>query len=309
MVDARGLVAVLLCCLTLTASVPAAAADDRVRAKVAFEEGRKLFQVGDYREALAQFKQAFMYKEDAAFLLNIAQCHRFLGENKEALTLYRRYLKAVPEGESPEIRKVVENAIRDLESATAGPAPATTTVPGTPAIPTTAPTPAVQPPAAPVPVPQASTPSAPVPPAPLPEPPPASPEPLAPAMEIESPAAPLPSAPTEPPASVSGLRVAGVACAAVGLGSILAGVYYWTRATSLSDSVDRAETYNHSDYEQGARAEKMQWIFYSAGTAAVVAGVVLYLFGGSSPAALGQKVSVAPMLGPAAAGVLAGGTF
>jgi tetratricopeptide (TPR) repeat protein len=289
--------------------MPAAAADDRVRAKAAFEEGRKLFQVGDYREALARFKQAFMYKEDAAFLLNIAQCHRFLGENKEALTLYRRYLKAVPEGESPEIRKVVENAIRDLESATAGPAPTATTAPGTPSAPTSTPTPAGQPVAAPMPAPPPSTPSAPVPPAPPPEPLAANPEPLASATGLEHPTEPLTSAPTEPPATVSGLRVAGVACAAAGLASILAGVYYWTRATSLSDSVDRAETYNHNDYDQGQRAEKMQWIFYSAGTAAVVAGVVLYVYGGSSPAALGQKVSVAPMLGPAAAGVLAGGTF
>ena len=283
--------------------MPAAAADDRVRAKAAFEEGRKLFQVGDYREALARFKQAFMYKEDAAFLLNIAQCHRFLGENKEALTLYRRYLKAAPEGEGQEVREVVEKAIRELESVTAGPAPAATTPTGTPPAATTAPAPEVQPVAAPMPVPQPSTPPAPVPPVSL------APPPEIPATGLESPAAPLQSTPTEPPATVSGLRVAGVACAAAGLVSILAGVYYWTRATSLSDSVDSATTFNKNDYDQGKRAETMQWIFYGAGTAAMVAGVVLYLYGGSSPATGGQKVSVAPMLGPAAAGVLAGGTF
>ena len=132
---------------------------------------------------------------------------------------------------------------------------------------------------------------------------------LAPAAGIESPATLPVEVPTEPESTGSGLRVAGVLCAVAGLGSIGVGVYYWTLATSRSDSMNKATTYNQNDFDQGRLAEKMQWIFYTAGAGAVVLGSVLYLSGGSSPAAGGQRVSLVPMIRPSAAGVLARGTF
>ena len=41
--------------------------------------------------------------EDPVFLYNIAQCHRLLGENAEAVRFYRRYLEAAPAASVPNV--------------------------------------------------------------------------------------------------------------------------------------------------------------------------------------------------------------
>ena len=121
------------------------------------------------------------------------------------------------------------------------------------------------------------------------------------------------AAPPEPPdnaeSTAGKLRLAGVVCGAAGLVSLGAGVYYWTRATSLSDSANKATVYNQADYDQGKRAETMQWIFYGVGAAAVVTGATLYIYGRWSPSAKKASVSLAPVMGPDAAGLLAHGAF
>jgi len=135
---------ILTVCLAMAWSVPAA--DDRAdvrRALAHFERGERLFKVSRYREALEEFKEAFVIKEDPVFLYNIAQCHRLLGERTEALTFYRRYLAASPESRN---RPEVERRIRELESARAAGEPPTAPPPATVTPPT---------PVAPVPPPDA----------------------------------------------------------------------------------------------------------------------------------------------------------
>jgi tetratricopeptide (TPR) repeat protein len=77
-----------------------------------FQQGRRLYQVSDYRAALDEFKRGFLLKDDPVFLFNIAQCHRQLGDRKEALTFYKRYLAGSPDAEN---RSQVEKLIADLE--------------------------------------------------------------------------------------------------------------------------------------------------------------------------------------------------
>jgi len=57
------------------------------------------------------------------------------------------------------------------------------------------------------------------------------------------------------------------------------GLYYWTRARSLSDSADKATIYNQADYDDGKQAERMQWIFYGVGAAALATGAGLLMYG------------------------------
>jgi hypothetical protein len=81
----RGVASVVVCSLILAVAAPAAAAADPAQGRAAFDEGRRLFHASDHRKALASFKKGFLSMADTSFLLNIAQCHRFLGEPKEAL--------------------------------------------------------------------------------------------------------------------------------------------------------------------------------------------------------------------------------
>jgi len=105
----------------------------------------------------------------------------------------------------------------------------------------------------------------------------------------------------------SGLRIAGIACGALGLASIGTAIYYYTRATSLSDKVTGANPASPSDYQAGKDAETMQWVFYGVGAAALATGTVLYLLGYSQ--ATPAQVSLAPILGPRSAGLSVQGGF
>jgi hypothetical protein len=105
----------------------------------------------------------------------------------------------------------------------------------------------------------------------------------------------------------SGLRIAGIACGALGLASIGTAVYYYTRATSLSDKVTGANPASPSDFQAGKDAQTMQWVFYGVGAGALATGAVLYLLGYSQ--ASSTQVGLAPMLGPRTAGLSARGGF
>jgi tetratricopeptide (TPR) repeat protein len=72
-----------------------------------------LFEVGSYREALVEFQSAHLAKPDPAFIYNIAQCHRQLGELEQAATMYRRYLAASPNARN---RADVERRVAEIEA-------------------------------------------------------------------------------------------------------------------------------------------------------------------------------------------------
>jgi tetratricopeptide (TPR) repeat protein len=264
MISIRFLVAALLCGLAQAAPAPFAAAADLAQANAAFEEGQRLFLAGNYREALAAFDKGYLATDDAAFLLNMAQCHRFLKENKEALRLYQLYLKSTPEGANPEAREVATKAVRELEpERTISVRKVKQDSGGFPVL-----------------------------------------EPLPDLDAKQAPARP-PDTPSRTPRR---LRVAGIVCGAAGLAAVGAGIAYWARAKSLSDSANSALIYHQPDYDAGKRAETMQWIFYSAGGAAIATGAILYFYG-RRLSAKQTNVSLAPLGGPGVAGLLAHGAF
>ena len=103
------------------------------------------------------------------------------------------------------------------------------------------------------------------------------------------------------------MRIAGIACGALGLASIGTAVYYYTRATSLSDKVTGANPASTSDFQAGKDAQTMQWVFYSVGAGALATGAVLYFLGYSQASSV--EVGLAPMVGPRTAGLSARGGF
>ena len=95
--------------------------DDAVAAKAHYATGVRHFDLSEFDEALAEFKEAYRNKPDPVFLYNIGQCHRKLGHTDEAITFYQSYLRRAPEAKNREEveRRIAElQALRDAESAT-----------------------------------------------------------------------------------------------------------------------------------------------------------------------------------------------
>jgi tetratricopeptide (TPR) repeat protein len=93
---------------------PRLALADAAQARVHFDRARAFFEVDEYRKAIAEFKAAHIEKPDPAFLYNIAECYRRLGDLSEALQFYRRFLAtAAPDDKT---RPVVEQRVADLKT-------------------------------------------------------------------------------------------------------------------------------------------------------------------------------------------------
>jgi hypothetical protein len=112
----RSLVALLATVATLVLSqVVAVAADsDKAVARGHYETATRLYELREYGKALDEYKAAYLAKPDPAFLFNIGQCHRKLGNTSEALNFYQQYLKKIP-ADDPN-RAQAEARIHDIET-------------------------------------------------------------------------------------------------------------------------------------------------------------------------------------------------
>jgi tetratricopeptide (TPR) repeat protein len=144
---------------------------DAGQSRLHFERGRRYFQVDEYRKAIEEFKAAHVEKPDPAFLYDIAECHRRLGEPTEALVFFRRFI--VLSAPNDPARPIARKRIAELESKRSAPGPAADPA-GALAQPEGPPPPALSPPAL--------------------SPPPVTPPPLAAPVIVEQ-AAPPPAAP------------------------------------------------------------------------------------------------------------------
>jgi tetratricopeptide (TPR) repeat protein len=110
-----GTLALVLLLALSFAGRPAGAADPNAeKARAHFQQGDVYFKLDKYPNALQEFEQAYLAKQDPSFLYNIAQCHRLMGNRVEAIRFYKRYITDAPAAAN---RPVAEKHIRDLESA------------------------------------------------------------------------------------------------------------------------------------------------------------------------------------------------
>ena len=86
------------------------------RAKAIFAEGNQHFNLGEFAPALERYKTAYRILPLAAFQFNIAQCHRKLGQYKDAIAMYQNYLGGVPDASN---RVLVEQLITESTAAIA----------------------------------------------------------------------------------------------------------------------------------------------------------------------------------------------
>jgi Tetratricopeptide repeat len=258
--------AILVLLWTTLAGVSSASAqDDADAAKAHFSKGTRLYEVGEYRQALDEFKAAHLAKPDPAFLYNIAQCHRQLGDLEQAVTLYKRYLVASPNAAN---RADVEKRVAEMEAELAARKQRG----------------AAEAPAAPVATQPAASPPAPV--AAVPSP--IAPVPSAPPMTATESAgtAPQPAAVTtvaEPPRAGSSLRYlrwvgVGLTVALAG-GAVVSGVLASSKFDDLKKSCG-ATSAGCSDSDVNglkSRALLTNILWGAAGVAAVGTGVLFYL--------------------------------
>jgi len=106
--------AALTVSVVLLAGVARAGDPKAEQARAHFQQGDTFFKLDKYAQALQEFEQAYLAKQDPSFLYNIAQCHRLMGNRVEAIRFYKRYLNDAPSAAN---RPVAEKHIRDLESA------------------------------------------------------------------------------------------------------------------------------------------------------------------------------------------------
>jgi tetratricopeptide (TPR) repeat protein len=76
------------------------------------DRGTSLYNLGQFEEAINEYRRGYEQKADPVFLYNIAQAYRQLGASDKALFFYRRYLSTAPDAPN---RPQVEGVIGDLE--------------------------------------------------------------------------------------------------------------------------------------------------------------------------------------------------
>jgi hypothetical protein len=174
-------------------------ADSGGDAKTRYMSGQNHYNLNEFAEALQDFKEAYRLHPDPAFLFNIAQCERQLGDFEEAIKFYRSYLRNKPDAtNAKEVQKKIDElkGLGDARRKSFENGPAGVRAPSTPPpVSPTAPPPAPVAPVAPLsPAPASSAPPAAEPPAPVPN---LAPSPEAAATTTSAPGADLTAKPTD----------------------------------------------------------------------------------------------------------------
>jgi tetratricopeptide (TPR) repeat protein len=110
---AAGLCALLLLCVLGSAHAeptPSPAAE--AEAKQLYDQGQALYKLGDWPQAIAKFKAAYVVVHKPFFLFNIAQAYRLSGDFKQALFFYKQFQDEAPDAFN---KDEVANQIRALE--------------------------------------------------------------------------------------------------------------------------------------------------------------------------------------------------
>ena len=102
-------------------SRPAAAApptpEEKAKAREHYQKGLTHYDIKEFSEALTEFKNAYRVVQDPAFLFNIAQCYRKLGQDVEALDYYRNYVRRFPTAANrAEVDRRIQEIERELET-------------------------------------------------------------------------------------------------------------------------------------------------------------------------------------------------
>jgi len=100
----------LLAMVFVASLVGRARAEEPADAKALFKDALLQYNVGEYAKALEKFKAAYLMRPDPAFLFNIGQCQRQLGQYDAAAKSYRAFLResqTVPQKTRDDVQRLV----------------------------------------------------------------------------------------------------------------------------------------------------------------------------------------------------------
>jgi tetratricopeptide (TPR) repeat protein len=84
---------------------------DAHKVQTLFDQGTKHYDLGEYDQAIASFRQAYALLPDPSFLFNIGQAFRQQHHCRDASAAYKAYLRHAPNDD----RAKVEGFLRELE--------------------------------------------------------------------------------------------------------------------------------------------------------------------------------------------------
>lgn len=123
-------------------SRPELSEGERARVLALYEDGKVLFNAGQYAAAIRAFEEAYAVSRDDTFLFNIALAQDRMGDLEPALETMQRYRDSLPpEGRSPVDQRIRGLKIRIAAKASVTPTPQDATQSDTPPAAVTSPTP------------------------------------------------------------------------------------------------------------------------------------------------------------------------
>jgi tetratricopeptide (TPR) repeat protein len=263
------------CLATALALVVPATAAAQPRSREAREaEARKACAAGQVEKGIEVLAELLVELGHPNYVYNQARCYQQNGRAEEAINRFREYLRAAPKISASE-RQRVEGFVSELQAELArrnAARPADTHAAET--SPTTEPT-TTRPP------------------------PPAPPEPEKPEVKVAS----KPEAP--PGDRGQTLRQVGYALGGVGVLGLAFGAYSSYKVRALADDTKQMNLPKGTpdpNEDAGHRYEKLQYVGYGLGAAAIVGAVVCLVLGNQDSD--GASALVLPQIGPHGAGAL-----
>ncbi len=287
-----GKIALVLATLAFCLALPGAAraeneAAKKQQAKEHYERATRLYDVGKYGEAIAEYEQAYLLVEDAALLFNIGQAYRLWDWPEDAIRAYKNFLRRRPDASN---RADVEKKIADLEKTVEDRRR------GLPAEPPPAQAQPAPPPPVPA-VPPAAEWPAPVPMAPASLPPAAAPVPEQPPSGVAF-QQPPPSEPAPPRPKWIAYSLLGVGGACL-LTAVIAAAVGASKAKTLQDASLNRQPFDPSVESSGKEANVIAGVTAVLGIASAgTGGYLLWRWRDTSA----PSVSLAPVAAPTFAG-------
>ena len=257
-------------------TTPALAANKQAQERAA----RKACLGGDYNKGVNMLADLFVDTKDPTYIFNQGRCFEQNHRYEDAISRFEEYLR-VPEGKLDAAdRAAAEKHVADCKDR--------------------------------LPPDQSSRSQA------------AAPQPFVPPTPPPSPAT-TPEPPSTPESSTSigaqsepqtasthsgtGLRVAGIVTASVGVAAAVAGVLLNLKANNIANSMGTTVGNYEARNSDRKNYQTMAWIGYGAGAACVITGAILYGVGHRTGGDSSTSVALLPALGPGQAGALLTGGF